>query len=232
MKPIVGIIAGIDNDLTLGMFGAYGKAIEKSGGVPLVLPYVEGDDAIDTFVNICDGFFFTGGVDISPDRYGEDKQEFCGTIQIYRDELEFRVLERIIKEDKPILAICRGCQLINVALGGTLYQDLPTEYKSSINHRQTEPKHSPSHNVKILHGTPLFELIKKETMVANSFHHQAIKRLGAGLLPMAYADDGIIEAIYYNGEKYIRAYQWHPERLYESNAHNKLLFDDFINNCR
>ena len=129
------------------------------------------------------------------------------------------------------MGICRGIQLINVALGGTLYQDIATECPSEISHQQSEPKTLPSHEVKIISDTPLMELICKKRMIANSFHHQAIKALGEGLLVTAYSRDGIIEAIYYNGESYIRGYQWHPELLY-TNAENKAIFDNFIKYCK
>ena len=122
-------------------------------------------------------------------------------------------------------------QLINVALGGTLHQDITSEVKNSIVHRQIEPKYSPSHEVNITKGTPLHALVNKIRMPANSFHHQCIKALGNGLSVMATADDGIIEAVYSTEDRYLRAYQWHPERLYVSNSLNRSLFDDFIEAC-
>ena len=114
---------------------------------------------------------------------------------------------------QPIMGICRGCQLINVAMDGTLYQDIPSELNTNILHKQTEPKNQPSHSVTIKRGTPLFELIGNDKMTANSFHHQAVKQMGKDLKSMAVADDGIIETLYCESEQYIRAYQWHPERL-------------------
>lgn len=115
-----------------------------------------------------------------------------------------------------------------MALGGTLYQDIPSEIKTTLPHRQTEPKDAPSHEVQLLDGAPLKALTGKNRIPANSFHHQAIKRLGEGLRVMAVADDGVIEAVYHTGDRYLRAYQWHPERLYDSDEDNRLLFDDFI----
>ena len=150
----------------------------------------------------------------------------------YRDELEFKVFQRAIDTSKPILAICRGAQLVNVALDGTLYQDIPSELHTRISHRQSEPKFSPSHDVRIIVDTPLYEMMKTEQIKANSFHHQAIKTLGKGLEVMALADDGIVEAFYSTGEQYLRAYQWHPERLYETDIYNRRIFDDFIESCQ
>ena len=142
------------------------------------------------------------------------------------------MVQRVLAAQKPILVICRGAQLVNVALGGTLYQDIPTEMQTTLLHRQSEPKFSPSHAVRVIEHTPLMELVGKEWLEANSFHHQAIKHLGKGLAVMAVAEDGIIEAVYATGASYLRAYQWHPERLYDTHWQHRLVFDDFINACR
>lgn len=231
MLPKIRIIANIEDDLKLSMFGPYGQVIEKSGGMPLVLPFVESYDLIDEFIDECDGIFFTGGVDISPAYYNEQTKQTCGNIQKKRDELEFEVFKRAYAKDKPILAICRGCQLVNVALGGTLYQDIPTEYQTNMVHAQTADRFSPSHPIFIKENSPLAKLVGINSMTGNSFHHQAIKELGDGLVVMAYAEDGIIEAVYAKDKSYLRAYQWHPERLY-AYEDNKILFDDFISACK
>ena len=136
-----------------------------------------------------------------------------------------------VNKGKPLLGICRGAQLINVALGGSLYQDIPSEYKTEIAHRQGEEKMEYSHSVTVLENTPLAALVGEGELPANSFHHQAAKRLGNGLLPMAYAADGIVEAMYFPAHTYLRAYQWHPERLCERDEKNKALFSEFITAC-
>ena len=231
MKPIIGVLSAIDDEYALAMPSAYGTAIEKSGGLPLILPYIEDEAALRDFVALCDGFCFTGGVDILPARYGEQTSPTCGQIQEHRDALELRVFDLILPTGKPLFGICRGAQLFNVALGGTLWQDLPSERPSPIHHRQTEEKFSPSHDVCVLPDTPLHALVGTERITANSFHHQAVKTLGKDLMPMAYADDGVIEGFYHATHPYLRAYQWHPERLCDTDAHNRLVFDDFIKHC-
>ena len=228
MIPLIGMLGAVDNEKNASLIYNYVKAIEKSGGLPLLLPFVEGDGAIDEFVFRCDGFLFTGGVDIDPCRYGEEKKPTCGDIQPNRDTLEFKVFKKAFESGKPILGICRGAQLVNVALGGTLYQDLPTEIESDILHRQKEGILDYSHKIKVVKGTPLYALMGEERIKGNSFHHQAIKKLGEGLRVMANADDGVVEAVWYEGDRYLRAYQWHPERLYEADDFNKRIFDDFI----
>ena len=232
MKPIIGILAEVDDSLYCGVKNTYVSAIEDSGGLPMLIPYVKESEAISDSVSLCDGLFFTGGVDVDPVYYGETPCKELGPIQKHRDELEFRTFDEAIKTNLPILGICRGVQLINCALGGALYQDIPTEYETKILHRQAEGELEPSHSVNILEGTPLASLIGGEKMVANSFHHQAIKRLGAGLRVMARADDGMIEAVYLDGESYLRGYQWHPERLYQRDENNKKIFEDFISAAR
>jgi putative glutamine amidotransferase len=175
---------------------------------------------------------FSGGADVDPKRYGEEAKDTCAKIQYLRDELEFTALKIALEKNKPILAICRGSQLLNAFLGGTLYQDIPTERPSEISHKQDEPYSSPSHLIKINENTPLGALIGANTMLGNSMHHQAIKKLASGLEVMAVADDGLIEATYLPGYRYLRAYQWHPERLVEVNEHNKMIIEDFIAACR
>ena len=232
MRPIIGVLAAIDNELSTMVQNPYINAIEGAGGIPIVFPYVSDDETIERLVDICDGIFFTGGADIVPKHYGEEARENIGAIQEHRDEFELRVLQRVIESSKPILAICRGAQLVNVALGGTLYQDIPSEVRTKISHVQHEPKFSPSHNVRIMVDTPLYEMLRSEQIKANSFHHQAIKALGSGLEIMAVAEDGIIEAVYSSDRQYLRAYQWHPERLFETDKQNRMIFEDFIHACK
>lgn len=231
MKPIIGILAEVADDLTTAVNNTYISAINASGGASVLLPYTTDDEAIDRFIDICDGFLFSGGADIEPERYGETPSPFCGVTRPYRDELDFKTFYKVMATDKPILAICRGLQLVNVALGGTLYQDIRTEVNTAMFHRQTEPATSPSHEVNVTPGTPLHTLMEKTRITANSFHHQAVKKLADGCKIMATADDGIIEAIYLDGERYLRAYQWHPERLCDINEDNHRIFDDFIKAC-
>ena len=232
MMPIIAILGPVDDERSVNLLATYSSAIERSGGLPVIIPYTEDEKSLSEYIKVCDGFLFSGGCDIEPARFGEETKDTCGNIQKNRDSLEFSVFKKAFEAKKPIVGICRGIQVINVALGGTLYQDIPSELPSEIPHRQSGPKNLPSHEVKILSDTPLMELIGKERMTANSFHHQAIKALGEGLEVMALADDGIIEAVFYNGKNYILGYQWHPERLCDTNEDNKTLFDNFINTCQ
>ena len=177
MKPIIGLLAEVDAEKKNGLNASYAAAVEMAGGIPVLLPFTENKDTLLAYAELCDGFIFTGGADIDPKHFGEEIHPGCGKIYEHRDALELSIFPLILRSKKPILGICRGIQLINVALGGTLYQDLPTEYKITLPHRQTEPVTAPSHDIKILPDTPLYSLIGKEKMMGNSFHHQAINEL-------------------------------------------------------
>ena len=232
MNPIIGILGEVDDASTVTIQDTYIKAIEKSGGVPLIFPYVENRETMEQMVALCHGLLFSGGADIAPKYYGEVKKEACGAIQPHRDTLELMAFQVAVEAKKPVLAICRGIQLVNVALGGTLYQDIPSEMETPIAHRQKEPRFSCSHQVNVVENSPLHALTGALRIPANSFHHQAIKKLGKGLAVMATADDGIIEAVYSQTEPYLRAYQWHPERLYETEGSSKRILEDFVAACR
>jgi len=232
-SPIIGIIASAKDVADVTAPAPYVAAIEAAGGVPVILPCGADFDIYCRFVELCDGFMFTGGCDIHPARYGEDILPECGNIQEHRDVIELAFFEKAIKTDKPIIAICRGIQMVNVALGGTLYQDIPSQIHTALTHSQTEGRFEPSHSVTVVENTPLAAMTGgKTSMVANSFHHQAIKALGRGLAVMAYADDGVIEAVYLPNKPYFRAYQWHPERLQAIDADNLAIFSEFIKACR
>ncbi len=228
MKPVIGLFVSIDNERTTSVFDAYVRSVELAGGAPMIIPCVEDGETLDALIDICDGFIFTGGVDIDPCHYGEQIIDACGEIHAYRDSLELSAFPKIFNTGKPIMGICRGSQLINVALGGTLYQDIPSQLEGCMQHKQTEPKFSYSHDVTVLKDTPLYSLLGTERIKANTFHHQAIKTLGQGLQVMAKADDGIIEAIYLPGDRYLRAYQWHPERLHAADEYHRAIFRELI----
>ena len=233
MKPNIGIVPIIDDDGVLGVYQQYIHAVERAGGIPVIIPYSFDEETLDLYTNACSGFIFVGGVDINPQKYGEEVLPECGRLTPKRDAFDFRMFDRLIKTGKPLLGVCRGMQVFNVALGGTLYQDLGTQFgHGDVSHRHEEPRGFTSHRITIQEDTPLYSLLKKSDSVINSMHHQGIKRLAEGLVPMAYADDGIIEAVYMPGGKYVVAYQWHPEERFDEVEHNRLIIIDFIEHCK
>ena len=227
MKPVIALLGEINSDQSCSIKNTYVRAVEKSGGIPLLVPYLENGAALDGVVSVSNGFLFVGGDDIDPALYGEELSTDKSVISQWRDKLDFALVSRVLKSGKPAMFICRGAQLLNVALGGTLFQDIPTDFKTDIQHRQKEPKGAPSHKIKIVPGSPLHTLVG-EHILANSHHHQAIKVLGENLHVMATAPDGIIEAIYCEGNQSLRAYQWHPELLIDKDDGNEKIFSDFL----
>lgn len=231
MKPNIGILADVNGEGCTSLWNTYVAAVELGGGVPLILPWTDGEETLSSYVELCHGFLFSGGGDIDPRYYGEEAHPACGTPCPLRDSFELEMFRRIWAAKKPMLGICRGAQVINVALGGSLYQDLPSQAPSPILHRQTEPKDAPSHGVTVLENTPLWDLMGTQTLAGNSFHHQAVKAPGKGLEVMAVAPDGIVEGLWSTEYGYLRAYQWHPERLAPTDEQNRRIFEDFIRAC-
>ena len=151
--------------------------IRQAGGLPVMLPLTHDPDEIAQLAGLCCGFLLTGGHDVSPARYGQAPLPGLIADCPARDEMEQAVLAHALTQDKPVLGICRGIQLINVLLGGTLYQDLPRQHPSDVTHHQRPPYDVPSHTVRLVPGTPLHDLLGRDTLAVNSYHHQAIDRL-------------------------------------------------------
>ncbi len=228
-KPVIAITALFDSKKdSYWMLPGYMKGVETAGGIPIMLPLTTDADIIHTIAERCDGFLFTGGQDISPTRYGEKPIPECGEICTQRDEMEQILLNKVLRLDKPILGICRGIQFLNAALGGTLYQDLPTEFLSTLEHHQSPPYDVPIHHVQLVAETPLQKLLCCETLSVNSYHHQAVKELSAQLIPMAYAEDGIVEAVYMPDKHFVWAVQWHPEFSFASDENSRKIFKVFV----
>ena len=142
--------------------------------------------------------------------------------------MEIILFRMVYDENKPLLGICRGIQYINVVMGGTLYQDLPSEHPSDTEHHQMPPYDVPVHSVKIIEDSPLYKLLKKETLMVNSYHHQAIKMLAPKLSVMAVSEDGLVEAVYVPNKKFIWGIQWHPELSYLADENSRKIFSEFI----
>ena len=172
----------------------YCEAVAMAEGVPLALPYYL--DCIDAYTDALDGLVLTGGgFDIDPKLYGDENCHPSVTTKPKRTEFEMAIAQRMLQLNKPVLGICGGMQLLNVLYHGTLYQDLPSENNSDINHSQTHDRHFPQHDVFVQPDTLLGRLLQKTSLSVNSVHHQAVKKLGNGFQINAKASDGIIEGI-------------------------------------
>ena len=204
----------------------------ERGALPVIPPFYSYEDA-EEFMSHCDGLFLTGGADINPAIYKEQKQDYCGAIQYDRDESDLALIKAATKLKKPIMGVCRGSQLMNAFFGGTLYQDLPTQHPSDIKHTDlAKITKEESHYIDIVKDSPLHKLLGEDRIFVNSSHHQGYKTLGPKSIPMAYAPDGLVESFYLDDSSHwVRAYQWHPE-MQEDNPRKDKLLNDFIEACR
>lgn len=229
MKPLIGLIPLWDEmKQSYWMLPGYMKGIERAGGIPVMLPMTDDAAVLDQLADICQGFLLTGGHDVDPRVYGEKRAEACGECCQSRDAMEYGLLSAILERNKPVLGICRGIQFLNAVLGGTLYQDIPSEYPSEVNHHQSPPYDQPCHGVSLIPGSPLSDLLKRQRLSVNSYHHQGIKKLADRLQVMAKADDGLVEAVYMPDRCFVWGVQWHPEFSYEIDADSMRIFEAFV----
>ncbi|MBI3962288.1 MAG: gamma-glutamyl-gamma-aminobutyrate hydrolase family protein [Deinococcus sp.] len=204
----------------------YVRAIVAAGGLPLELPLVPGELA-EEYLELVDGLLFTGGKDLSPMLYGEEPHQGLGEIDVARDEFEMSLARAALKRDLPLLGICRGIQTLNVAAGGTLYQDLPSQLPQSLKHEQKTDRQYTSHSVQIVPGSHLADMFGL-SMKVNSHHHQAVKAVAPGFQVTARASDGVIEAIEMAGQRFMVGVQWHPEALVDDYPAHRRLFTEFV----
>jgi putative glutamine amidotransferase len=206
-----------------GIASTYTTAVETAGGIPVVIPPQQGNVA--QLAGIVDGLIFSGGGDIDPAAYG-DTETHPQTYGIHagRDALEFGLLREAIEREIPTLCICRGIQVLNVFLEGTLYQDVADQYSVDVEHRQqTEQiaKEDPSHSVDVITGSLLADVYGSTQIEVNSFHHQGIKQIGRGLVAIAVSADGLVESVELPDHPWLLGVQWHPEMMFA--AHDEHL---------
>lgn len=208
----------------------YVRAIEKSGGIPIIIPIESQNLSINYFLSKINGLLITGGVDINPEHYGEKPHEKIGKIINERDSLDFTLLEKALNKNIPVLGICRGMQLLNIYFGGSLYQDKSLNKNFNLNHYQNNSEPSTlGHLVKVYEKTKLYNIVENKNFKVNSYHHQFIKKVGKNLLISAKSSDGSIEGIETDDSRFVIGVQWHPERIYENSQESQLIFDNLIN---
>jgi putative glutamine amidotransferase len=237
-RPLIGITCargsgGSWRENTLGHFSefvydVYCQGILVCGGVPVLLPTCQTRDSIAGLCQALDGLVLSGGVDIHPRYYHQEPAPGLRDMDEVRDMMELELTRQAMDMDLPLLAICRGTQLLNVALGGTLYQDIATHTDSPILHNPVADRNVTTHTVKILPGTLLQTIVKRRTLWVNSKHHQAIHELAAPLKASAHAKDGLIEAVEAPDRRFTVGVQWHPEGLWQKDAAAKNLFKALI----
>lgn len=235
-KIRVGISCGFVTD-SGGMFPGYKRdyvnedyitSITRNNGIPLLLPIMDIEDDIRQQVDSIDALLLSGGHDVDPVNYDEDPVNELGDTSLRRDAFDFALIKYACQKGIPVLGICRGCQVINVFKGGTLYQDLCYRPTKSIRHWQDHNPTQPSHGVKFEQDGLLHKITGVSTWRVNSFHHQAIKKLGKDLKAIARADDGVVEAIMDTQYSFMLGVQFHPEMLSVVDENMNKLFKYFI----
>lgn len=237
-RPVIGVLpthAGGETMLKVNM--TYLESIEIAGGAPMMLPTAQTPEVVETLVEVCDGFLFTGGPDVDPRLYGEAPWYRLGNLTPVRDFTDPAFFKAAYPTGKPILGICRGHQLVNVCMGGTLYQDLGSQYPNAeeaglLKHAQGDiPGYISTHEVHAAEGSLIEKCWGKDFKV-NSFHHQAIKDVAPGAVVTARAADGVIEAISFPDHPFMHCVQWHPEAMAPQSPSARKWFEEFVNACR
>jgi putative glutamine amidotransferase len=209
----------------------YARSLEGAGLVPLVVPPLTDPTHAGAILDSAGGLLLTGGEDVDPQLYGAASHPKLGEINRQRDATELALFEAARDRRMPVLAICRGIQILNVAHGGTLYQDLPSEHPSAVRHDQPRDANARTHDVTITPGSRLAAATGATAMAVNSYHHQAVNRVGAGLHVTAIAPDGVIEGVEVNDPSWwVLSVQWHPEDLTtDARAWDRGIFRAFEN---
>jgi putative glutamine amidotransferase len=241
-KPVIGLAALVNQEPKDTAFKNFSRhfcndafilKIINSGAVPMMIPYIreENDKLIPQFVNSIDGLMLPGGADIDPTVYGEEKVKECGKTDITLDLFHIKLIKECIKQRKPILGICRGFQLINVALGGTLYQDI-SYFKKDINHMDLKNYEGCTHDIEISDNTILKSIVNTNTLGVNSLHHQIVKDIAPTLKLSAKSPEGIIEGLESkDSDTFIVGVQWHPETMVDNKEIMDKIFKAFTTRC-
>jgi putative glutamine amidotransferase len=191
-------------------------ALESAGLIPLIVPPLSSASAAAAIMDSVSGLVLTGGEDVDPARYGEKRHEKVRLVNPARDATEAALIEEAKARGKPVLAICRGIQILNVALGGTLVQDIQSQCDTRITHDDESPRNTRSHEISIEPGSLIANAVGAEHVTVNSFHHQSVKRVADGMRVTARSPDGVIEGLESTGDWWVMGVQWHPEDLTDS----------------
>jgi putative glutamine amidotransferase len=226
------------SDASISLSNPYTQAVIEAGGIPVIAAFTESKELVTEYIGRCDGVMLTGGDDVQPKLYSKtlpDKlAKKIGPIEPERDVLELLMIDEIFRQHKPLLAICRGHQILNVALGGDLIVDIPTQISGALNHRRLDLKCDKVHEVTLTADSVLAKVTGERTLGVNSTHHQSVGRVAKALRVTAKSSDGIVEAMELKDPKllpYLVAVQFHPERLVDRYKEFLQLFRSFVCSC-
>lgn len=222
---LIGVTPYVRENGALSIGKDYMAAIIRAGMLPVVLPLTDCRATLDAALNAIDGLVLSGGGDIDPKLLGEEKRPETEDIAPIRDETEFYLVRRAVEMDMPILAICRGVQVLSVALGGRMYQDIGAQYSRDIEHTRMDIPAGHAHDVTVKGGTLLHGIVGRDTLAVNSRHHQAVRAIPEGFTVCATAPDGLIEAVEKQGARFCLGVQWHPESMSAERPEQQALFD-------
>lgn len=233
-KPLILVTAAYDYEKNISSIkNAYCEALVEAGAAPLLLPVSLDNNVLDAYIDNCDGLMVTGGPDMDAAYYGENNMPYNGELSPYRDLMELELIKKAVLNNIPILGICRGMQVINVAMGGTLYQDIHEQIKDKqlVKHSQNAPRWYGTHEIAIERDSFMWEVFKNERVSVNTFHHQAVKDTAPDFKVTARSKDGIVEAMEYIKPSFVVGVQWHPEDLWQKNPIHHQLFKNFVDKC-
>lgn len=233
MRPIIGITTFVLNQPQksyTAVSSNYSISITKAGGTPLLLPMIYDAEVLEGYLQVIDGLLITGGDEgVNPQLYGENPVKELDCICPERDECECHLFRKALEQELPVLGVCRGMQLMNVAAGGSLYQDIFTQVQDSLGH---QPKQMPVdelyHKVILAGGSRIQKIFDSDELMVNSFHHQAVKKIAESFKATATSQDMIVEAIEHRHHPFAVGIQWHPEDLTVRHAHFLKLFEAFV----
>lgn len=229
MPPLIGITCAYDDaESRYYLRRYYSDAILRCKGIAIILPAIQQEALTKKISGFLQGLLLSGGGDVDPVHFGEEPRTGSGTLEPDRDLWEIALVREMLRVKKPVLAICRGVQILNIAAGGNIYQDLQEEVREPLKHLQEAPRWYPTHRVDIEPDSMLAQIFSQRTIRVNSFHHQAVKKVAPGLNATAVARDGVIEALESCDGGFVLGVQWHPECMWEKDTSQLEIFRSFV----
>lgn len=235
MKPLIGVIPAMESDEKFYKVSKNNLvALEEAGGIPVVLSYLSNANDIDQIIEQLDGLYLTGGDDIDPIHFNEEPHPNLGAFNPKRDAFEIEVTKKMLVKDKPVLGVCKGAQIINLASGGDMYQDIHAQIDDSLlQHNQKAPNYVALHEVELMKGSLIYQVVGRGKIRVNSFHHQANRQVDDAFVISGRAKDGVVEVVESKVHRFVLGVQWHPEMMAAvGDDFSNKIFEGFISACK